>query len=652
MKKKGDFAPAKEDMTLKRLLTLVLVLVLLFSFALVGCDVPATGGGTTTTTTTTTGGSGNSDKPIETSHTDIDNDGSCDLCDESVVIFLDMFAINDLHGKLCDSDSQPGVDEMTTYLKNAYATKEHVLLLSSGDMWQGSSESNLTRGMIVTDWMNELDFVSMTLGNHEFDWGEEAIRANAALAEFPLLAINIYDRDTNLPVDYCQPSVTVERGGATIGIIGAIGDCLSSISGEHSGDIVFKVGQELAELVKAEAERLRAAGADFIIYSIHDGHSGGSGDFISDSALQNYYEPILSDGYVDIVFEGHTHASYVLRDGEGVYHLQNGGDNRGLSYARAKINFANGKSSVSDARFVASWEYSSLEGDDIVDTLMDKYEEQVSEADRVLGQNDRDRDGDSLRQLVADLYLEAALEMFGDDYDIVLGGGYISVRSPGYLPMGEVRFSQVQGLFPFENRLVLCSIKGSDLLQNFIQTTNGNYFVSYSEYGLSVMNSINPNGTYYILTDTYSSTYAPNRLTEVEYYTEDVFAQDLLAAYIANGGFEESGGATYTTIAEALEIGNSIPRNHVTNDSFYIEGKITSITSTTWGNMYIEDEAGNALFIYGLYDSTGTVRYDAMSNPPKVGDTVLLYGPITHYYNENKNEEKIEIASARLISIS
>ena len=191
-----------------------------------------------------------------------------------------------------------------------------------------------------------------------------------------------------------------------------------------------------------------------------------------------------------------------------------------------------------------------------------------------------------------------------------------------------------------------------DLLQNFIQTTNGNYFVSYSEYGLSVMNSINPNGTYYILTDTYSSTYAPNRLTEVEYYTEDVFAQDLLAAYIANGGFEESGGASYTTIAEALEIGNSIPRNHVTNDSFYIEGKITSITSTTWGNMYIEDEAGNALFIYGLYDSTGTVRYDAMSNPPKVGDTVLLYGPITHYYNENKNEEKIEIASARLISIS
>ena len=654
---------------MKKILALLLALSLLLTSALVGCDKPATGENGVTTAigteeisvetvtgeaaTTDADTEASTDAPSDAEHTDRDDDGSCDECGESVIIFLDMFVINDLHGKLCDANTHPGVDEMTTYLKNAYATKDHVLLLSSGDMWQGSSESNLTHGLIVTDWMNELDFVSMTLGNHEFDWGEAYIRENAALAEFPLLAINIYDRATNQPVDYCQPSVMVQRGGATIGIIGAIGDCHSSISGEHAGDFYFKVGSELAALVKAEAQRLREAGADFIIYSLHDGYSGStSGSSITDSALKDYYEPVLSEGYVDIVFEGHTHYSYVLRDDEGVYHLQNGGDNKGLSTARAKINFANGNSSVEEARFVPSREYSSLQGDDIVLDLMDKYEDQVSEAGRVLGWNDRDRNGDALRQLVADLYLEAALEAFGADYDIVLGGAYMTVRSPGYLPMGEITFSQVQGLFPFENRLVLCSVKGSDLLRSFIRTTNGNYFISYSDYGLSVRDSIDPNGTYYILTDTYSSTYAPNRLTEVAYYTEGVYAHHLLAEYIKGGGLGERGSATYTTIPEALEIGNSLSRGETTDASFYVEGRITSIINTTWGNLYIEDEDGNSLFIYGLYDSTGAVRYDTMENPPAVGDTVCLYGPIMRYYSSGTGEEKIEMTSARLISVS
>jgi glycosyltransferase involved in cell wall biosynthesis len=72
----------------------------------------------------------------------------------------------------------------------------------------------------------------MTLGNHEYDWGEDYILENYELAEFPFLAINIYDNDTNKLVEYCQPSVMVEKSGVQIGIIGAIGDCYSSISAD------------------------------------------------------------------------------------------------------------------------------------------------------------------------------------------------------------------------------------------------------------------------------------------------------------------------------------------------------------------------------------------------------------------------------------
>ena len=490
-------------------------------------------------TDTLPAGSETADPSVE--HTDENDDGLCDDCGLSVVVILDLFAINDLHGKICDSDSQPGVDELTTYLKRMYETEDHVILLSSGDMWQGSSESNLTGGHLVTEWMNELDFVSMTLGNHEYDWGEDAIESNAELAEFPFLAINIFDRETNRRVDYCQASVLVERGGAKIGIIGAIGDCYSSISGEQSGGIYFKVGDELTSLVKLEAHKLREAGADFIIYSVHDGFGSSSSGIgvISDSKLASYYDPILSTGYVDMVFEGHTHQRYILRDGDGVYHLQNGGENKGICHAEVEINFANGKDRVHTTEFIASSAYSSMEDDPIVDTLMEKYRDQVSEGDRVLGVNSRYRSGDELRQLVADLYRDVAEEAFGAEYPIVLGGGFLSVRNPYNLASGEVTYRQLQSIFPFDNTLVVCSVKGSDLLSRFIHTSNDNYFISYTEYGKTQQGSIDPNATYYVLVDTYTSTYAPNRLTEVARYTADVYARDLLADYIEAGGLSE-----------------------------------------------------------------------------------------------------------------
>ena len=552
---------------MKRFLPLLLTVALLLSFCLTGCDTltdllfPSvedtegsdqsegsqssndadTGSSEGSSDNVSSNGTEGTDEPDghpASDHTDVDDNGLCDGCGVSVTIVLDIFAINDLHGKICDSSAQSGVDEMTTYLKNAYESEDHVLILSSGDMWQGSSESNLTKGLIVTEWMNELDFVSMTLGNHEFDWGEKYIESNAEIAEFPFLAINIFDKETDQLADYCTPSVMVERGGATIGIIGAIGNCYSSISGEHSDGFYFKVGDGLTELVKAEAIRLREAGADFIIYSLHDGHGSSKAGVgsISDYQLSSYYDPILSEGYVDIVFEGHTHRSYTLQDGEGIYHLQDGGDNQGISYAEAVINFANGKNSVRDAKYLPSSVYNSLSDDPIVDDLMKKYETQISDASRVLGTNETSLDRNELRQLMSKLYLEAGLEAFGDEYDIVLGGGFFSVRSPGYLAAGQVTMAQLQMIFPFENTLVLCSVKGSDLLNKFINTTNSNYFISYSEYGDSVKESIDRNATYYIITDTYTSTYAPNRLTEVKRYTEGVYAYHLLAKYIEEGG--------------------------------------------------------------------------------------------------------------------
>ena len=502
-----------------------------------GVSTSAQSGSSTSGTTVTTGTQA-STAPV-CAHKDANNDEVCDICSASVIVLFDFYAINDLHGKLADTDSTIGVDELTTYLKNARATDENAIFLSAGDMWQGSSESNMTKGMILVDWMNQLGFAAMALGNHEFDWGEEYVKSNANMAEFPFIAVNIYDRATNKLADFCTPSVMVEGDGLQIGIIGAIGDCYSSIAVDKCDEVYFKTGRELTALVKAESERLRREGADFIVYVLHDGYGQSNSGSLSSSQMSSYYDTSLSNGYVDLVFEGHTHQGYRVTDEHGVYHLQNRGDNNGgISHVEIAINSVTMSSTVRTAELVSKSTYQNMDDDPLIQQLLDKYEEMISPAGRVLGYNSRYRNSSELQQLIAKLYYELAEKTWGDKYDIVLGGGFMSARSPYNLYTGEVTYADLQAIFPFDNQLTLCSIKGSYLRSKFLETNNSRYYIHCGEYGESIRNNVDPNATYYLLTDTYTAYYASNKLTVVEEYDPTVFARDLLAEYIENGGLE------------------------------------------------------------------------------------------------------------------
>ena len=492
-------------------------------------------------------GSGNNDQSSAASgdtgckkHKDSNKDEICDVCKKSVIVYVDFYNINDLHGKLDDGEGHIGVDELTTYLKNARKTDDHSFFISSGDMWQGQAESNMTKGIIMTDWMNELDFTAMAIGNHEYDWGGEYIKQNADFAEFPFLAINIYDRATNKLVDYCKPSVMVDAGTVQIGFIGAIGDCYSSIAVDKCDDVYFKVGSQLTSLVKAEADELRHNGADYIVYILHDGYGSsnyGSTTQISSSQIRSYYDVALSDGYVDLVFEGHTHQGYRLIDEHGVYHIQNRGDNKGgISHAEVAINSVTNESEITAAELVATHQYQNLNDDPIVDKLLEKYKDQISAANEVLGYNRAYRDDEELEQLVAKLYYEVGVKEWGNKYKIVLGGGFLRTRSPYNLYAGDVTYGQLSSLFTFDNQITLCAVKGRDLKRKFFETNHSDYFISYGDYGNSVRNNIDLNATYYIVVDNYTADYSYNNLTIVERYDPNVFARDLLADYVRNGG--------------------------------------------------------------------------------------------------------------------
>ena len=153
----------------------------------------------------------------------------------------------------------------------------------------------------------------------------------------------------------------------------------------------------------------------------------------------------------------------------------------------------------------------------------------------VIGYNSSNRDKTYLCNLVASLYLEKGLENWGSSYNIVFGGGYLSCRSPYYLYEGDVSYSYLESLFPFENEIVLCSVSGYNLYNKFINSSNENYYCSYSEYGDSIKETIDNDATYYIVVDSYTAGYAPNGCTVIDTLMPHYFARDLLADYVKNG---------------------------------------------------------------------------------------------------------------------
>jgi hypothetical protein len=194
-------------------------------------------------------------------------------------------------------------------------------------------------------------------------------------------------------------------------------------------------------------------------------------------------------------------------------------------------------------------------------------------------------------------------------------------------------------LLPFDNAIVLCQVTGEQLRKKMLNSNS--YFCAYDA---GLRDGIVDTETYYIVTDTYTSFYKNNMFTEID-RLENVYSRDLLRDYIAQGGW---GGEVQTvSILQANAIGAALQDNETTQQIYMLSGVVVSVTDTKYGNLYIQDEEGNSFFLYGLYDATGKVRYDAMAQPPQVGDTITVVGAITKYVSDSTVTVEIKNASLR-----
>ena len=109
----------------------------------------------------------------------------------------------------------------------------HSLTVDVGDVVQGTATSLRRDGRLMIDLFNRLGYDAWALGNHDFDWGPEALAQLLEMSQSPVLAANL-TRGEQLPGGFdgawqnVRPWTIREVGGFRIALVGLITPGLES----------------------------------------------------------------------------------------------------------------------------------------------------------------------------------------------------------------------------------------------------------------------------------------------------------------------------------------------------------------------------------------------------------------------------------------
>ncbi len=385
---------------------------------------------------------------------------SSDSKEEEETKLFNFYCVNDFHGSILEKVDatyyEAGIKKYFGELKRLKEKDpEHTIILSAGDMWQGSLESNYYYGKNITEAMNEVPFDAMALGNHEFDYGQQYIFENLELANFPFLAGNIVKWKNGVSDEKWDErilsSTIIEKDKTKIGLIGMIGDGqTTSIVSPNVEDITFTNAEKYAI---QESKILKKQGCSAVILIIHAPNSTITGDSKNKGWSIRYK---LKD-YFDGIFTGHTHQ--IEEEQYSNVPLVQAGAN-GSAYSYIQLSIKGEEVECSDYRAVSSSK--SWEEEASITSIYNKYineESFVAKASEMAGTLNGgylDKNG------VARLGCKAIFEAYKEKYPSLVLSMENSQRSN--LNKGKITYSDIYKATPFMNNIIIANVKGSDIL--------------------------------------------------------------------------------------------------------------------------------------------------------------------------------------------
>ena len=388
---------------------------------------------------------------------------------------------NDHHGHPVKFFQYPapdvgGLPARATVIRRIKEENRAVLVLDAGDLNTGRPESNFFKAKPDIEGYNAIGYDAAVLGNHEFDQPRKVLLEQMAMARFPFLSANIRTGKGEL---LARPYVVTDFETFKVAVFGLTTKSTEAVGNPaHIKDLVFEdeieAARKIVPLLKKQA--------DIIIALVHMG--------IFPSPRKGSKRLASEVEGIDLIVDGHSHTQiespvFVKNRWSGrkvpivqawkwglvlgrVDLLIQGEKITNLSFRTIPINLKRVEKGT-DGRKTFHPVGDPISEDPALVNLLQPYVEKVNASlSEVIGRAEGTFSHEGSREretALGDLIADAMLWSTGDlDVDLALqnGGG---IRSG--LPLGPITKKTIHEILPFDNSVMVLTLKGSELLSLF-----------------------------------------------------------------------------------------------------------------------------------------------------------------------------------------
>lgn len=369
----------------------------------------------------------------------------------------------------CAYDENISYSGLTNY-KNEYLKENYVSLVDSGDYLQGGLIGNISDGKYIIDIMNEVGYDAIAIGNHEFDYGTDALSSRIDEFKGDVLSCNLkYTGTKTNKFEKVKPYTIKEFGVYKIGYVGiTTPETLVSSNPKNfkeDGNTVYSFSEETStdfyNCIQKNINACKKAGADYIILLSHTGNNEENIPFTSIDIIKN------TTGYIAFM-DGHAHKDVnweTLKDkkNKDILYSECGTELKEFSTLTIKKNgdletnyivYDKDKGVTTDAHMDEFISKIKASVDEIGNKVLTNIDLTLKIADEYGKRMVRARET-QIGNLISDAYRT----YMNADIGIVNGGG---IRAD--LNEGDVTYYDMMKVHPFGNVIETKKVLGSEIL--------------------------------------------------------------------------------------------------------------------------------------------------------------------------------------------
>jgi 5'-nucleotidase/UDP-sugar diphosphatase len=322
------------------------------------------------------------------------------------------------------------------------------VVLGGGDQVSPHSLSPTSQWRTPIAALNAIEPDAEVIGNHDLDFGFEAVEKFAGESNFPWLMANVVQEDSGDPIPGTEPYEVIEKGDVTVGVIGIADE---AIKGKTAVDFDEKgyVVQDHVETTQKYATQLKEEENVDVVVVL--GHVG----------IPESKEIARNVDEVDAIAVGDDEREYPPKEISGTIVME--AEGRAAHLNEVNLTIQDGE--------VVSWNGRMLDvtedipKDEEVSTIITEARgEQLS---TVLGTSEVELDSRFASNYadetaLGNMITDAFRWKTGAEVAITNAGG---IRSNSVYGPGEITAGDVYSILPFGNSLVTVELTGAELKQ-------------------------------------------------------------------------------------------------------------------------------------------------------------------------------------------